>query len=85
MPGPAPDAGRPTETIKLACGHRVTNRPVTHPLVVPGSSIRCPVCTVPRRILQVVSLPAASGRPNCAHGEPTAPHKILIFDDADGF
>ena len=85
MRGPAPPGGRPSETITLTCGHRLTDRPVSHPLVLPGSSISCPTCNVPRTILRVEYSPAASGRPSWEFDETGARHKILVFDDADGF
>ncbi len=85
MRSATPAGDQPTETITLACGHRLMDRPVHHPPVLPGSSIRCPTCTVPRMILRVESSPAASGRPGWAHAETGPRHKILVFDDADGF
>ena len=86
MGGLAPPVGGwPTETITLTCGHRLANCTVNQPLVLPGSSIRCPTCTIPRTILRVKSSPAVSGRLSWAHAETAHRHKILVFDDADGF
>jgi len=86
MRGPAlPAGGQPTETITLTCGHRLLDRPVNHPLAPPGSSIRCPICAIERTVLRVESSPAASGRLSWARNETARRHKILVFDDADGF
>ena len=86
MRGPAPPAGgRPTETIMLTCGHRLMDRTVKHPLVLPGSSIGCPTCTIPRTILRVEYSPAACGRRSCEHDDTAPRRKILVFDDAEGF
>lgn len=84
MRGARPDAGgRPAETLTLTCGHRLTNCIVRHPLVLPGSSIRCPNCTVPCMVLRVESSPTASGRSGWAHDETAPRRKILVFDDAE--
>ena len=86
MRAPAPSAGdRPTETISLTCGHQLKDCIVNHPMVLPGSSIRCPACTVPRTILRVENSPAASGRSSWAHDTTASRHKILVIDDTDGF
>lgn len=86
MRGPAPPAsGHATETITLTCGHRLLDHIVTHPLVLPGSSMRCPTCALPRTILRVESSPTASGRPSWAQAGTAPRHKILVFDDAEGF
>ncbi len=86
MRGPAPPVGgSPTETITLTCGHRLQGRAVNHPLVLPGTLIHCPTCTIPRTIFQVESSPAVSGRLSWAHAETARRHEILVFDDADGF
>ncbi len=69
----------------LTRGHRLLDCTVDHPLVLPGSSIRCPTCTVSRTILRVESSPAAPGRPSWDYDETAPRHKILLFDDADGF
>ena len=81
-----PDAGgRPTETVTLSCGHRFTDYIVNHPLILPGSSIRCPTCAVPRTVLRVESSPMASGPASSEHTDTARRQKILIFDDGDGF
>ena len=76
-----PDAGgRPTETVTLSCDHRLTDF-VNHPLVLPGSSIRCPTCSVLRTVSRVESSPMLSGSASSEHNDTARQQKILIFDD----
>lgn len=80
MRRPGPDAGgRRTETVTLSCGHRVTDCIVNHPLVLPGSSIRCPTCAVPRTVLRVESSPMISGSSSSEHNDTARRQKILIL------
>lgn len=78
--------GHVKATVMLACRHRVCRYLADHPNALLGSSIRCPICNGLRTVSQVVSSAAASGRSSPAPGLDPAPrHKILVFDDADGF